>query len=115
MSEPLHYYVDRKTKTIWCKDNNQTVPKGKKWYCGLCAGDLEICRGCGGMSRMYPNLFGSCGTYSVCPNCMVFLAPQDWKPFDGEFHYCDITEFNEESEGPYVSYYPEIVDNIEDF
>jgi hypothetical protein len=64
-------YIDTKTKTIWQKD------KDNNYECGVCAGDLTMCRGCGGMSIIYPDHFGCCSTKMMCPNCISLKGPEN--------------------------------------
>ncbi len=61
-------YKDRQTRTLW-----QLV--GGEWKCAVCSGSLTLCRGCGGMSSLYPQLFGSCTENVMCPNCIGLSGP----------------------------------------
>jgi hypothetical protein len=63
-------YRDYATGTVW------KVSKGR-WKCVVCSGKLTLCRGCGGMSGLYPHLFGSCGENVMCPNCCTLQGPDD--------------------------------------
>lgn len=57
---------DRKTNTLWHEGE-----------CAVCYDDTRtLCAGCGGMSEMYPNLFGECGLDIQCPNCRCLLGPK---------------------------------------
>jgi hypothetical protein len=37
--------------------------------CGRCGGIGQVCRGCSGLARDHPELFGSCGIDVECPDC----------------------------------------------
>lgn len=63
-------YCDQGTNTLW------TASKGK-WKCAMCYDKLTLCRGCGGMSTLYPQLFGTCGEEVMCPNCVTLRGPAD--------------------------------------
>lgn len=38
--------------------------------CPFCDGAHDICPGCGGISQVYPDIFGGCGVDQSCPACM---------------------------------------------
>lgn len=63
-------YRDKETRTLWTVSN-------RKWECAVCSDALTLCRGCSGLSRMYPQLFGDCGEMSMCPNCVTLHGPVD--------------------------------------
>ena len=69
-------YVSKSNKTMW-------IRSGGKWMCALCRGKLDLCRGCGGMSSMYEDCFGSCGApFLLCPNCVCLKGPSECRYFD---------------------------------
>ena len=74
-------YINRSNKTMWKRINGN-------WSCALCDDKLKLCRGCGGMSQMYLDCFGSCGNpYLLCPNCVCLKGPDDCRYFD---YYKDV-------------------------
>ncbi|CAG8365210.1 unnamed protein product [Penicillium salamii] len=46
--------------------------------CPCCNGTTWICPGCGGISRLWPDIFASCGRDQACPICMgLDIAMED--------------------------------------
>lgn len=69
-------YISKSNKTLWKRVNGT-------WSCALCRDKLDLCRGCGGMSSMYPECFGSCGNpFLLCPNCVCLKGPENCYYFD---------------------------------
>jgi hypothetical protein len=80
-SESHIIYVNRSNKTMWKRIDG-------KWSCALCNDKLTLCRGCGGMSSMYEDCFGSCGDpFLLCPNCVCLKGPDKCRYFEPDAKY----------------------------
>lgn len=49
---------------------------GDEYVCIACKNNRILCQGCGGMSIMYPNMFGSCQPID-CLNCIWGSPPNE--------------------------------------
>ncbi|KAJ5894013.1 hypothetical protein N7495_005704 [Penicillium taxi] len=58
---------------IIVKPHGRDVLKYYYWgHCPECGGSGSFCPGCGGVSRRWPDLFGSCGVDQSCPVCLGY-------------------------------------------
>jgi len=69
-SKTCQFYIHRENRTVWIYD-------GLDWNCPVCRGSKKVCRGCGGMSVLYRDKFGSCGEPVACYNCVELYGPDE--------------------------------------
>ena len=62
---------------VWNEEGTEVISNpfeewvAKHKLCTRCAGQGDCCRGCSGLARDYPELFGSCTLPPVtCPECL---------------------------------------------